>query len=186
MEDYTRELKKDNYLGRYGQSSHIVQAMAQVPGLRNPGDGLPTYIGSKKCKQCHEHAYEIWEKSDHARAYKTLVDAPRPSNREHDAECIVCHTVGFGYKTGFTDTAKTPYLENVGCESCHGPGSLHAKNPENQEWRDRMNQPWRGAKNKTLAIDTFCQRCHDQENDVHWIHGAFEKTKWPKIIHSNP
>ncbi len=55
-----------------------------------------------------------------------------------------------------------------------------------------MNQPWRGPrekgdeKAKNLAIDKFCQTCHDIDNDVHWIHGAFEKTKWPKIIHNNP
>jgi hypothetical protein len=191
MEDYTRELKKDNYLLKYGQSNHLVQAMNPVPGLRNPGNGVPEYIGSEKCKKCHEHAYEVWEKSDHSRAYKTLVDARHPSLREYDGECIVCHTVGFGYKTGFTDAVRTKHLENVGCESCHGPGSLHARNPQDAEWKGRMNQPWRGPreqgneKAKNLAIDKFCQGCHDIDNDVKWIHGAFEKTKWPKIIHNN-
>src|SRR6185312_9998287 len=101
--------------------------------------------------------------SKHSHAYQTLVDAKHPSLRQYDGECIVCHTVGFGYKSGFTDAIKTPHLENVGCESCHGPGSLHAKNPNDLEWQARMNQPWRGArekgneKAKNLAIDKFCQ-----------------------------
>lgn len=188
MEGYTGELRRDNYLARYRQAMHIVQAMAPVPGLRNPGDGKPTYIGTEACKKCHEHAYDIWVKTPHAHAYKTLVEAKRPSLRQYDAECIVCHTVGFGYNSGYTDEVKTKHLENVGCESCHGPGSLHAKNPENQEWRDRMNQHWRGAKKKNDAIERFCQTCHDAENDVHWIHNGQKdpfKEKWSKIIHNN-
>jgi hypothetical protein len=188
MEDYTAELKKDNYLSRYGQGLHIVQALGKVDGLRNPGNGEPTYIGSKACSKCHDRAYDIWLKSDHAHAYKTLVDAKRPSLRQYDGECIVCHTVGFRYKTGFQDEVSTPLLKDVGCESCHGPGSLHAKNPDNQEWRDRMNQQWRGAKKKDLAIEQFCVTCHDTENDVHWIHNGQRdpfKEKWGKIIHNN-
>jgi hypothetical protein len=189
MEDYTAELKKDNYLARYGQTLHIVQALNAVEGLRNPGDGKPTYIGSEACGKCHEHAFDIWQKSDHAHAYKTLVDARRPSLRQYDGECIVCHTVGFGYRTGYKDEVSTPRLKDVGCESCHGPGSLHAKNPDNQEWRLRMNQQWRGdAKKKDMAIEKFCQTCHDSENDVHWIHDGKHdpfKEKWGKIIHNN-
>ncbi|HWG41655.1 MAG TPA: multiheme c-type cytochrome [Gemmataceae bacterium] len=191
MEEYTRELKKDNYLARYGQSSHIVQAMNPVAKLRNPGDGVPTYVGSAACKKCHEEAFEVWKGSDHSHAYKTLVDAKHPSLTQYDGECIVCHTVGFGYKTGFTDEIKTQHLENVGCESCHGPASLHVKNPNDVEWQARMNQPWRGPKEKgnikakNLAIDKFCQSCHDIDNDVNWIHGAFER-KWKKIVHPKP
>ncbi len=191
-EDYTRELKKDDYLGRYGQSTHLVQAMNPVAGLRNPGNGVPGYIGSEACQKCHDHAYDVWKKSDHSHAYQTLVDARHPSLRQYDGECIVCHTVGFGYKTGFTDEHKTRHLENVGCESCHGPGSLHAKNPDNEELRQRMNQPWRGAKNanaRELAIEKFCVTCHDIDNDVTWIHNNKKnpfKDKWSKIVHTTP
>lgn len=197
MEDYTRELKKNNYLKEYGQSKHILQAMNPVPGLENPGDGMPHYIGSKACGKCHEHAYEVWQKSKHSHAYKTLVEEEYPSRRQYDGECIVCHTVGFGYKTGFTNETDTKHLINVGCESCHGPGSLHQKNPKNQEWRDRMNLPWLAArksgneKAKNLAIEKFCVTCHDIDNDVTWIHDANNKKdpfieKWinRKIIHN--
>ncbi|HTU20044.1 MAG TPA: multiheme c-type cytochrome [Gemmataceae bacterium] len=197
MEDYTRELKNNNYLAKYGQSKHILQAMEAVPGLRNPGDGTPAYIGSKACGKCHEHAYEVWNNSKHSHAYQTLVGAKHPSLRQYDGECIVCHTVGFGYKTGFTDGTATPKLKDVGCESCHGPGSLHAKNPDNQVWRERMNLPWLDARKKgneqakNLAIEKFCVTCHDIDNDVTWIHKKNKNPfleKWVnrKIIHNNP
>ena len=196
-EEYTRELKINDYLKEYHQSSHPLQAMNPVPGLRNPGDGIPQYIGSEACKKCHDHAYDVWEKTPHSHAYKTLVEAKHPSLRQYDGECIVCHTVGFGYKTGYTNETATPKLINVGCESCHGPGSLHAKNPENQEWRDRMNLPWLDArkkgnvKAKNAAIEKFCVTCHDIDNDVHWVHKPnydpfIDKWEKRKVIHNNP
>jgi hypothetical protein len=192
MEDYTRDLQKNNYLARYGQKNHLLQAMNPVPGLRNPENGVPTYIGSKACGKCHEHAFDVWEKSPHSHAYQTLVNAKRPSLRQFDGECIVCHTVGFGYKSGFTSVNQTKHLENVGCESCHGPGSLHAKNPNDEEWKARMNQLWRGAapNRKEFKIETeLCITCHDTDNDVTWKHDKNYdpfKDKWGKIIHTTP
>ncbi|HEY7426246.1 MAG TPA: multiheme c-type cytochrome [Gemmataceae bacterium] len=189
MEDYTQELKRDNYLGKYVPSKHPLQAMDAVKGLKNPGNGVPTYVGSERCMKCHDPAYEVWKTSDHSHAYQTLVDAKRPSLRQFDGECIVCHTVGFTYNSGFQDAVQTPKLKNVGCESCHGPGSLHAANPLNQEWRERMNESWRHAKNKNLAIERMCKNCHDEDNDVTWVHtperNPFNE-KWSKIIHTAP
>ncbi len=187
MEQYTRELKQQNFLGKYGQSRHPLQALDPVQGIA----GMPTYVGSEACRGCHKKAYDIWEKSAHSHAYQTLVDAKRPSNRQYDAECIVCHTTGFTYNSGFTNAEKTPQLKNVGCESCHGPGSLHVANKDNEEWQARMN-PWRApakedAEQKTKRldrIDQFCQSCHDSENDVTWIGEKGFKSKWPKVEHS--
>jgi hypothetical protein len=193
MEDYTLELKNNDYLARYGQIRHFVQALSPVPGLERPGAAAdPTYVGSEKCKRCHESAYDVWKNTPHSHAYRTLVEAKRPSNRQYDPECIVCHTVGFGYQGGFTDAKKTPQLKDVGCESCHGPASLHVINPNNAEWQRRLN-PWKLPADATAEqkakmrnqIDQFCQKCHDIDNDVTWIHGGFER-KWPKIDHPSP
>jgi hypothetical protein len=186
MEAYTRDLREQNYLQKYGQVRHELQILPEVADLRKPGQ--VTYMGSEKCKKCHEYAHEVWEKSGHSHAYKTLVEAKWPSNRQYDPECIVCHTVGFGYQTGYVNAERTPNLKNVGCESCHGPASLHVANPNNTEWQKRIN-PWKylpKGKRKE-AIDQMCQKCHDIDNDVTWIHGGFEK-KWEprKIAHYTP
>ncbi len=181
MEDYTRELRDRKYLDHYGQMRHSLQVA--VKGV------VPTYIGSDKCKKCHEAAYDVWAKTKHFEAYKTLVEAKDPSNRQYDAECIVCHTVGFGYQSGFRDADKTPHLENVGCESCHGPGSEHASHPNNKEWQALMNA-WKAPDDETTAakakreerIDNFCMSCHDMDNDVTWKDNAFPR-KWKKIAH---
>jgi Cytochrome c554 and c-prime len=68
----------------------------------------------------------VWANSKHAHAYDALAKvASRPSGRNFDGECIVCHTVGYEYQTGYVNEKKTSHLKNVQCESCHGPASLH-------------------------------------------------------------
>jgi len=184
MEAYTRELKKDNYLGQYPQTKHPLQV--------DRSSELPTYVGSETCKNCHKSAYRIWKNTPHSHAYQTLVDARKPSLRQHDPECIVCHTVGFGIHSGFVSEDRTPKLKNVGCESCHGPAGEHVKHPNEKSWYTAMN-PWQAKENETeedkkkrrFRIDLFCQKCHDTDNDVTWTHGGFDK-KWPIVEHMTP
>jgi hypothetical protein len=154
-----------------------------VPGV------APTFVGTEKCKKCHESAYDIWKDSKHAHAYETLEKAKGPSLRQHDAECIACHVVGFGYETGYTNAERTPHLKDVGCESCHGPGSEHVKNSRDEKWYPLLN-PWKPKENETAAekdlrqlrIDKFCQSCHDLDNDVKY---SFKK-RWPDVDHPTP
>lgn len=181
MESYTLDLKNQSFLEKYGQVSHALQVLPKVPGLEK--DVPVRYVGSESCQKCHKKAYAIWKKTPHSHAYQTLVDATGPSNRHYDPECIVCHTVGFGQQSGFITAERTPLLKDVGCESCHGPASVHVANPYDPEWHKRIN-PWKylPAANRAAATDQFCQKCHDQDNDVTWIHNAFPK-KWAKIEH---
>jgi hypothetical protein len=189
MESYTRQLRDDRYLEKYGGMKHPLQVMPEVKDLKNSGP--VKYAGTHACKRCHDHAYDVWKKSAHSHAYKTLVEGKpgkpnRPTNRQYDPECIVCHTVGFGYESGYVNEAKTPKLQDVGCESCHGPGRLHVRNPRNKVWQMRIN-PWKylPANQRKFAMDQMCQKCHDPENDVHWTHKGFER-KWPQVEHPTP
>lgn len=185
MDEYTRELKAQDYLSKYKPVRHELQTMPEVEVLF--GSPEAKFVGSAKCKKCHEEAYKVWKDSAHSHAYQTLVDATGPANRQFDPECIVCHTVGFNYVSGFTSEKATPELKDVGCESCHGPGSVHVANSKNKEWQRRLN-PWKyidDAKKRAFATDQFCQRCHDLDNDVNWKNGAFEK-KWKLIAHPTP
>lgn len=184
MERYTKELERDKYLEKHPQVNHPFQAAEP--------ESTPRYVGSEKCERCHQSAYKIWKESGHGHAYKTLVDAKNPSNRQFDPECIVCHTVGYGYKGGFVSLEKSPTLVNVGCESCHGPGSEHLKNSSDPTWHALMN-PWKAKENETpeqkkarvLKADQFCQTCHDMDNDVTWTNDGFAR-KWPKVAHPTP
>lgn len=144
LEEYARKVKDDNYLQHYAQTKHPMQIQPQFAGAK--------YVGSETCKKCHEFAYQVWQNSKHARAFQTLVNAKRPSLRQFDGECVICHVTGFEYLTGYRNDQATPQLKDVGCESCHGPGSIHA-DKKNPLWRNRqlleLMNPYKAPPNET-------------------------------------
>lgn len=91
------------------------------PPMQNRPSASPTsnFVGDSNCLICHQPQHESWKKTGHARAYQTLVR----EKREGDPACLSCHTTGFGKISSFGDV-----LENVQCESCHGPGKGHPEN----------------------------------------------------------
>jgi hypothetical protein len=137
-------------------------AMDLVPGVKNAA----TYAGSEACLQCHATAGQSWHKSAHSHAFKTLLHL----KADADPNCIPCHTVGFQTPSGYRREFGAAKLVDVGCESCHGPGSLHVEQR-------------RGG---TPPVDNFrtlgagdCQKCH---------HGEFSRPFdwdqfWPAVKH---
>ena len=85
-----------------------------------------TYTGSRACFDCHTEEARHWLESGHASAMETL----RIAQRHRVDNCVACHVVGFGTETGFDSRAgRVNGLEGVGCEVCHGPGSIHVEEP---------------------------------------------------------
>ncbi|NQZ59616.1 MAG: hypothetical protein HRT88_19365, partial [Lentisphaeraceae bacterium] len=133
-----------------------------IPGV----DTQAHYVGSEKCATCHGKAHEIWKGTPHAHAFASL------QNKEADAnpKCIGCHTVGFGEESGYLRKFKDKILVDVGCESCHGPGSEHLRQ--------------RSSGEKTLLTyrplgEGDCRKCH---------YGEFSRkfdwqAMWPLIKH---
>ncbi len=78
-----------------------------------------SFSGQGNCSGCHGAVYTPWTSTAHARAFADL------GSSQNSSHCILCHTVGYGQPTGFTDPINTPNLENVGCENCHGPAGWH-------------------------------------------------------------
>lgn len=118
------------------------------------------YAGNASCKTCHPSEYASWKKTKHSHAYHTLVE----KGHENDPDCLTCHTVGFGFQTGFISEPQTPTLVDVGCENCHGVGGNHVKNP----------QPGYGKVTKT-----DCLTCHTSENSPNFDYDIY----FPKILH---
>jgi len=106
------------------------------------------YIGSKKCKICHSKEevgaqYSKWEAGPHAKSFETLkTDASKAIAKkmglktapEKSPECLSCHVTGWGTDSGYKldvdpmdkkAVRVNEDLEAVGCESCHGAGSLY-------------------------------------------------------------
>ena len=103
------------------------QGMLALEGARIAPERKPhprgLFTGSARCAECHAKAYQVYEKSMHAKALDTLKDL----NSHKDPECLPCHTVGYYFEGGFRSAAETPEFGGVGCECCHGPGARHVE-----------------------------------------------------------
>jgi hypothetical protein len=87
--------------------------------------GEASYTGDAECADCHDEEATFWAGTGHAKAYKTLSD----QFKEFNLDCVSCHVTGYDQPGGSTVT-HVDNLKNVQCEACHGPGSLHAEDPE--------------------------------------------------------
>ncbi|MDO4575296.1 MAG: multiheme c-type cytochrome [Planctomycetia bacterium] len=152
--------------------------------LKNPWtESHGTYVGSAKCESCHQEAYEVWLHSRHNKAWKSLRESTPP--RTSDPECVVCHVVGWNvehqtpYEGGFLNMEKTPGLSKVGCESCHGPGSLHVDAEMGTD--EAAQAQFRKAVRLTLddAKKSQCITCHDLDNSPNFDFDLY----WPVIAH---
>lgn len=126
-----------------------------------PRSKTDAFAGNKTCGTCHSHALEVWEKSRHAGALKTLEN----EGHSRDPDCLGCHVVGLGSTEGFRTRDKTPELADVGCESCHGPGLGHAKAP--MEVKMPKVEP------------KGCVSCHDPNNSPNFDYSTY----WKRIQH---
>ena len=150
--------------------------MAERGALRT--DLLPTaarHVGSDACRSCHAKEYESWAAGPHARALATL----ETKHKAGDANCLKCHTTGFGREGGFQPGAAAsahPDLARVGCESCHGPGGDHVGAASKRGTIVAL-----GDKCDSCVILQICGSCHDDANDPGF---EFEvKAKIDKIRH---
>jgi hypothetical protein len=107
------------------------------------------YVGSDRCLLCHPEQHETWAQTKHAVAHQSLKNIGQGAN----AACLACHTVGYGFPTGFKDEATTPGMAGVQCENCHGPGKAHASKPS-----DLTKRPI------STRAGMMCGGCH---NDAH-------------------
>jgi hypothetical protein len=109
------------------------------------------FVGNTACLDCHPEAEAVWKGSKHAHAYATLVGV---SKQFHTA-CVGCHVTGLARPGGVCRIDRVKGRENVGCESCHGPGSLHAQAPSSD---NILAQPG----------EARCVGCHTSENSPHF------------------
>lgn len=119
-----------------------------------------TYTGAKQCSSCHFKQYMSWKKTKHGLKEAW---AKMPEKYHADAECVKCHTTGFGQATGFKDAASSENLIGTTCEACHGPGSKHAEvckaYSEKKKLSPEEEKIVRDSIYKVLP-HSVCVRCH--------------------------
>jgi hypothetical protein len=119
------------------------------------------YVGSEVCGACHPSEAAQWKTTAHAHAWSTLVG----EHRQHEADCWTCHSTGAHDPRGPKNSAAA--IQDVGCESCHGPGRAHVGNPT-------------GVDMVREVPTSTCTTCHDAKNDM----GRFvEATYRPRVEH---
>jgi hypothetical protein len=124
------------------------------------GPGDIAYVGSAACSGCHQAAYSWWRNHAHGVAYLTL----QQRNKEYNLDCVGCHVTGYEQPGGSTVTHNLNLaLVNVGCESCHGPGAAHAKDPEN-------------AGISRDAPESTCVQCHSPEHSDLFDYETYRET----------
>lgn len=134
-----------------------------------------SFLGAESCKNCHPNTFTRWSTTKHALAFQSLERDPKP-NVIFDAECITCHTTGFEYTSGWKSPEATPFLKGNQCENCHGPGSRHASDPDNLDFRGAMKLTAEQADKTRL-----CLRCHDEDNSPHFDFAKY----WGQVIHKS-
>lgn len=149
----------------YGGVARMNLAAAKSAGrpCPDPARDEPSFVGvdevppggTRDCRNCHPAAFASWERTRHASAYATLVTG----NRQFDLDCVSCHVTGWKLPGGPCDVASTAGRENVQCEACHGPGSLHAVDPPGHVVRD--------------PPDTVCTGCHTPEHSTGFEPASF-------------
>lgn len=122
----------------------------------------PGLIGTPLCIACHVEAGAVWQATKHPKAYEGL----KAQGKQHHLDCVGCHVTGWRQPQGVCRIDETAGREEVGCESCHGPGSAHLANPV----KGTIARPERKKE--------VCVGCHDLENSPH-----FDFDTWlPKVL----
>jgi len=172
MTAYQEQLKREGFAGL---------GIRPVPHPQS--ESIGKFVGSEKCESCHEEEYDIWKRSGHGRAYRTLLEQDTPRN--FDPECVSCHVVGwhpskfFPYKGGYMSLEETPELIDTGCETCHGPGGNHSRAELGGDEALKEKLRLLMVITKEESKDRQCVTCHDLDNSPDF---DFE-TYWPHIEH---
>ncbi len=114
LKDYQQMLQAEDILAAFPRTEHTEA----------------TFVGNNECGECHEESVALFEKDKHNHAFDSLVE----KGHDYDPECVQCHTVGFGFVSGFESPERTPEFKHVGCEDCHGPAGKHIENPGEAEY----------------------------------------------------
>ncbi len=117
------------------------------------------FTGNDACTVCHELEAATWAITSHATAFSTLVT----HGDDRDPECVSCHVVGFDQPGGYGFERPAEYLENVGCENCHGRGGPHVSPEFTAE-----------------GYANVCATCHDKKHSLGFDFDTFR----PLISHT--
>jgi hypothetical protein len=139
-----------------GQISALNLRNAPPPAPPEPGRAF--YVGDAKCGPCHKQALAFWKGTVHAGAWETLVEL----GKQNDYKCTSCHVTGYG-EVGGSSLGHTKGLQDVQCEVCHGPGSIHVA-------EKGLEEP---SAVHTQTPASTCKTCHTEQHSDTFQYEAY-------------
>lgn len=141
------------------------------------------FVGVKKCRSCHKKKktgdqFGKWQKSDHAKAFKTLgsAEAKKAAKKvgvtsapQKSKECLICHAApkydaqGKERQASMFDKKKFNIKDGVQCEVCHGAGDKYKKKKTMKQITKEGGAAKSATAKKTGLIapdEKLCKRCH--------------------------
>ena len=170
-----------------------VSGFAQEAAEKKP---QAAYIGVEACGKCHKrdstgNQLGQWKETKHAKAYATLATPEAKkiaaekgiADPQKDDKCLKCHVTAHGVDASLiaepAEGKKGHQIEDgVGCESCHGPGSLYKKR------KTMKSREASVAAGLIIPDEKTCKKCHNEESPTFKGFNYEEMEK--KIDHPNP
>jgi cytochrome c peroxidase len=151
------------------------------------------YIGVKGCAMCHQtekqgKQRDIWQKSKHSEAYKTLTTAKANEIAKakgltkpaaESPECLQCHVIMETKLVEKTFDMK----DGVQCETCHGAGSAYKTITIMKDKAKSIAAGMTEYKDDA-AIEKQCRTCHNEKSPSYKEFNFSEM--WEKIKHPVP
>jgi cytochrome c554/c'-like protein len=177
------------------------------PTYNPPPDSAGGFLGyyaadtnQTTCGNCHVGQQQDWSQTVHSGAWAALASIGQDGN----AACQGCHSVNSRGNQPFAnvgyDSVKSDLYHDVQCESCHGPGLNHVKNPTvvaNRPIPSMLIYPNQTTTTVATAQDTAdvinsgCGSCHTDEGTAkhhnylkEWLssrHGKLNMTPAPRV-----
>ena len=115
----------------------LLLAAATATWAGEPG---PSFVGSKKCGDCHEEQYQNYLRyAKKAHSFASVRKMKWGLTESEYQGCLACHTTGYGRPGGFVSEEETPDLKDNGCEVCHGPGSVHVESEDPKDIKSKLS-----------------------------------------------
>lgn len=170
----------------------------QIPVLAQEEEEAekPKYIGVANCGKCHKSAKKgdqlgKWTAAKHAQAYVALASEEAKKiatekgieDPQKADECLKCHVTAHGVDAALIEPIpegkKGHSIEDgVGCESCHGPGSMYKSR---KIMKDREMAVQAGL---VIPDEETCKKCHNAESPT-FVEFKYEEML-EKIAHPYP
>jgi len=150
--DAAVQADKQAYDRKVGEANQKAAAGTRPPA---PPAGQPSYVGGSCGDTCHDEQIAFWKQTRHHQAWNTLVEV----GKQYNFDCIGCHVTAWE-QPGGSNLGNVADFQDVGCETCHGPGSAHENAPKKVELRSE-------------APKELCLHCHTAEHSDTFDYTAY-------------